>query len=247
MKRIFFGIYLSIFTLSLSALPSTKPITDYLVQGYGTQPLAKDQREFVESIMQEMGIRKPIDMRMANWRAKAIWGRNNAIAIYDRYLFISDSFFDELTKEEQRFLIGHELSHIKFYHNSKQLSIWILLLILVFFLYGKINKILRPPISRRIIRIPVGLFCLWMLLIGRQMISATLSRVCERQADMESVRCLDCPKGGIKFIERLEQVNHIVPRKNQFQKVMAPWIATHPSNQERIDYLNDYKTNKDSK
>lgn len=247
MKRLYAICFLSILAFSLPALPFTKPITDYLVQGYGTQPLSKKQTRLVTSIMKEMGITKPIDMRMANWRAKATWGRNNAIAMYDQYLFISDSFFDELSKEEQRFLIGHELSHIKFGHNSKQLTVLILLIILAFFLYGKINKALRARIQRRIITLPLGLFCLWLLLVGRQITSATLSRICERQADMESVRCLNCPKGGIKFFDRLERADKITVAQNRIKKWLGPWIATHPSNKARIDYLNDFKTDKDKK
>lgn len=111
----------------------------------------------------------------------------------------------------------------------------------------KINKALRPRISRRIIRLPLGLVCLWALLVGREVICATLSRICERQADMESVRCLDCPKGGIKFMERLERLGHVAPQKNRFQKVMAPWVATHPSNQERINYFKELTPNKGKK
>ncbi|MEX2437687.1 MAG: M48 family metalloprotease [Candidatus Babeliales bacterium] len=245
MNRILWVLFFALWSTPL--LPFTKHITDYLVQGFGTQPLSKKHQRLVKSLMHKMNISKPIDMRLANWQTKALWGRNNALAMYDHYLFISDSFFNELSKKEQRFLIGHELSHIKFNHNSKQLSVLILLIMLVFFVYKHIYAFLRTRISRRIIRIPIGLFCFWALLVGRQVIYATLSRVCERQADKESALCLHCPEGGIAFFNRLEKTAQFPQKKNRLQKALSPWVATHPSNKERIECLKDFKINKDQK
>ncbi len=216
-----------------------KPITDYLAKDYGTTPLDNVHQQQVRSIMKEMGITKSIDLRKSNWKAKAVFGRNNAFALYDRYLYLSDSFFDELSKEEQRFLIGHELSHLKYNHIPIRLGFSFFLWILAMFLFWNVSRKIREKISRRSITIPLRIGSAFLLGFGMNVCNATLSRIHERQADVESARCLDCSQGGIEFFCRLEKSATILTPQYDYSTKFKRLVASHPSNDERKQYINE--------
>jgi Zn-dependent protease with chaperone function len=234
MKKIY--IICSFASLLLLTVPLPYQLTNNLVEQFGNQPLKPRHQKYVKSIMCKMNMDQDIIMRKSNWLAKITWGRNNAMAIYDTYLYLSDGFFDELSKSEQRFLIGHELSHIKFKHNSKSLALLLILIMIMAFIFSYLNAIIKQRVSHKLIRLTLNGAIIVMLLFGKQAIQAAYSRQCEKQADQESARCLNCSYGGIQFMERFDTMPS-VEKKTLYQEFISPWFATHPHYAARREYI----------
>src|SRR5438876_215687 len=96
---------------------------------YGSMPLAPAYEAKILAIAKELEVTDSMVMRKMNTHALKAFGYNNACAashvflgilplVDTPFLFISEGFFEDLTEEEQRFLIGHELIHIKERHTK---------------------------------------------------------------------------------------------------------------------------------
>lgn len=226
---------------SLSA-SYAKKFTDFLAGNFGTEKLSTEHESQVRSIMTQMGITKAIDMRYMNYKGLQTFGLYNAIAYLDSYLFFSKYFFTKLTFEEQLFLIGHELTHIKQNHTRKiallagatgmlaaisALGMWQLLKRKNFNTAASmISSVATYTFFARLTVIPC----------------AAYMRSCEKEADKQSACVLKCPQSGVKFLQHMNELNAALGVSTSL-----PWstwwkrlTVTHPSDQERINLLNNY-------
>jgi Zn-dependent protease with chaperone function len=198
---------------------------------FGTENLSLKHEEFVRSLIKRLGIEKEIIIKKMNLNGFNKFGWANAFAYqvigYKDHIFISESFFKQLTEGEQIFLIGHELMHIKKDHiriqTISQRVGFPLALIAAGYLshYHIPSRILRP-----------SLIC--GLLIGNVYLQQALSRACEREADKESAQQLNSAEGGISFFKRLQTLE---PPQRLLTYYIRALFGTHPNNQERITYL----------
>jgi Zn-dependent protease with chaperone function len=82
---------------------------------------------------------------------------------------------------------------------------------------------------------------------------ATVSRACEKEADLVSATTLNNAQGGIDFFKSMEQpatqdslFNWLNPLYVLKKIEHSPVLSSHPSNQERIDYLSELATQQNS-
>ena len=131
-------------------------------------------------------------------------------------MYINEEWFNSLSVDGRRFLVGHELMHIKHKHIQKSV-----LLSLAF-----------PSLSARL------LFPLWGKKKGpsnafEAMLTLWYSRRNEKEADISCAKRLHCANGGIEVFTSLETS----PDKRLFKVPDA--FLDHPSHKVRIEYLQE--------
>lgn len=216
---------------------------------YGSISLAPAYESKVMEIAKELGMDEPIVMRKMNTNALRVFGYYNAVvvthAFWDMlplvdttFLFISEGFFEDLSEQEQRFLIGHELIHAKDRH-TRYLPIimplvFLVLLILFLCMYKKIGVMISTHIIesyRALLFLCIGIFSIWMLVVIPSLVHSQYRRYIEWQADSKSLAALNSHDEGIQLLERwMKEYN--IPQVNPY----GGWFASHPSCYERRVY-----------
>ncbi|MBN1549802.1 hypothetical protein JW872_04050 [Candidatus Babeliales bacterium] len=97
-------------------------IIDQGVEKFGTEKLTSEAEDLVTDVAQKMGV-ESVQFRYLNLRGLQTFGLYNAVAMQDAYVLVSKYFFTKLPIPLQRFLIGHELAHIK-QHDAKKSYCW---------------------------------------------------------------------------------------------------------------------------
>ncbi len=215
----------------------------------GQEPVLADQEKRIRQIAAEMNITQPFIVRKMTQYVMSQLGYFNAAVLFPMMfnfipvthipmLLISESFFEDLSLAEQRFLIGHEMihireSHCKYANLIVALLVWLLALC-IFLLVSPIKKMLLTYFSARLslylsVCILAGLFCSNVALLG--IAHMTYRRIIERQADLESLAILSSYEGAALIMEKFEKVAKI-SKTNWYQ---ALWVD-HPSNIERKLY-----------
>jgi hypothetical protein len=156
------------------------------------------------------------------------------------------SMINQQRSDELRFLLGHELSHAVHKHDLKRILIyfalpWITHLGLKIIhgaaqvcldaLAKKLGADKLPLIN--VARSLTHFLCkhpLMELLITKRLASSCMRRQ-EKQADLDSARQFNCAQAGVNFMRRIQS------RQNRFAEILKLFIGTHPSEQERINYL----------
>jgi Zn-dependent protease with chaperone function len=185
----------------------------------GSQRLADTQEAFIKGIANRMHIQAPM-IRKMNSAALQHYGYYNACILFPQIcicipvssepiLFISEGFFEDLSVEEQEFLIGHELIHAKEQH-TRYLA---LMLLLLFFslvcigLFGlrKLTFMLRSKIAPH-----YYLYSRIIIITGIIFLSGAIAELVEYAyrkhiewvADVQSTQLLHSYQGGIKLMDR---------------------------------------------
>ncbi|HLB94085.1 MAG TPA: M48 family metalloprotease [Candidatus Babeliales bacterium] len=242
-----------------------------LEKTYGAQPLDPKRTALVQSIAAEMGISKPIKICKMNTLAMQQFGYCNAFAVTplfldlipissQPYMYISESFFADITPAEQRFLIGHELIHIRDQHVD-WLNFGIAILqIIGFIIFWLLIKPLRQKLSALsahmqtqvnsklskllLIKILIILAIAGtaMLTIGLipSLLGLTYRRYVEREADCRSLELLNSHEGALKFMCRAEQ-SYSSPQHNPYFGL----LSDHPSCHERRIYCLESQVQKE--
>lgn len=210
----------------------------------GKELLAAEHETFIREIGQQMGIEEQLFIRKMNYTAVVTWGYHNAVAYFPQFLYVipltdrpflyvSEGFFEDLSPAEQRFLIGHEMVHIKERHVRFSTLIVVLSLILVFVAWWQLRGWLLPRMSSY--SSVARSFLLGILLYAGIALPGLLHlayrRHIEWQADKISIAHLNSYDGGIKFMERCVRIYRL-PWCNPY----GGWLSDHPSCFERRAY-----------
>lgn len=236
-KLLLTSVFCVILSSPLRAVSITEKIIDSYAQKLGTEPLSCEHETFVRAIAQEMGIAKPIKFRYMNYAALNTFGLYNACAYLDSYVFISKYFFEKLSKEEQRFVIGHELAHIKQHWGKINLPlIYLGIGIPYCSAAGTWYVSHHCSYADKIIR-SLAIFIVTSLMA--QLSRACILRYCEYDADKTSAHLLNNVQDGISFINHTNNLVNNSP--NQKNPDSLPWIKklfmTLPTHKQRIAYL----------
>lgn len=221
----------------------------------GSVRVTPQQETFILQIAQEMGVLQPIIIRKMNRNALLHFGYHNAFVIFPlimRYipvgttpfLFISEGFFDDLSIQEQRFLIGHEMVHIKEQHfRSLYLFLYLLffaLLIMGFFIYRYTTYLIQKYIKRYQVLLSGITFSvlLFICFLIPRLVEAHYRKNKEREADYHALSLLQVHDGCISLLNRWEH-QWGVPLHNPYYGL----FADHPSTHERKTYCLALKNN----
>ena len=218
-------------------------------QQFGSSPLAPEQEAMIRKIAHETGVTRSVIIRKMNTQALAQFGYCNALAfnLHMCYLipidsvsllFVSEGFFEDLTPEEQRFLIGHEMIHIKHGHLG-YLPLFICLLFLSLaacslFLLRIIYKSFAQTIKKQyqtVFMISITLLLFFSCSFITQIASFAYRRHIEKEADCESMKLLGSYNGCLQLTDRWQQEYNIALH-NPYFSIMSD----HPSVAERKTY-----------
>jgi Zn-dependent protease with chaperone function len=150
----------------------------------------------------------------------------NAAAFPGGHILIFSGLLDQVSSENELvFVLGHELGHFKHRDHLRSLGRGLVLWVVSMFLLGPDND--------------VGDFLFSALGVANR----THSRQQESAADEYAMEVLNCHYGHVggstKFFEHLRD-------KNQTPEILK-YYSTHPSDQKRIDDLNDLAIKKNYK
>lgn len=215
----------------------------------GSDPLAPEQEVMVKAIAQEMGVTDKIIIRKMNWRALQAFGYHNAFAYFplflnvipytkQPFLFFSEGFLEDLSPEEQRFLIGHEMVHIKerhlLYLNLVMYLCMVLLALGCWLLFHYVKRGTQKYAQRAYYSyILNGIFALlfYCCILLPTLGALVYRRYMERLADCESLVQLHSYDGCKKLLDRWQK-EHKIPRHHNGLGL----FEDHPSCCEREEY-----------
>lgn len=239
----------------ISTLP---PIQRYLAsyaqksmeEGYGSAPLTPAYEAKIMAIAKELGVTEPIVMRKMNTKTLVAFGYYNAFAAFylfggflpvidTPFLFISEGFFEDLSEQEQRFLIGHELVHIKERHIKYAQLVMVLISLALcilwwFFARKRTEAIIARYVSESY-RMPTlicaGFLSICMLEVIPDFMHLWYRRHIEWEADHQSLTRLHAHDGGVQLMERWMK-EFKMPQSNPYWGL----LSDHPSCYERRAY-----------
>lgn len=247
--RYYLGVL--VITLSLLAWNSayiSKSIQSYAITStedmFGGRSLTQDQEQKIREIAQKLGVTQTINIRKMNAQSLQQFGYHNAFAYFPRilnifplggqpFMYISEGFFEDLNPEEQDFLIGHELVHIKQEHMKYTPLIYLVLFILITLGVWLLRK---KYVFLRNWMVTIGI---WIALMGMINVgNLTYRRHIERMADIQSLECLGTHIGLLKIVERWIR-EYKMPLHNNYYGL----FSDHPSVSERQAYCLEFQHN----
>lgn len=227
---------------------------------FGSKPLTVEQEEKIKAIATRMDITKPLIIRSMNLETMRTFGYHNLFVAFHHFfdifpsvdtpfLLVSKDFFEDLSEEEQLFIIGHELAHAKKEHGRYLLLTTILLdclcILLLWLLWNNGTALIRllpqhfytaNPIPERY---RSGIFLgisISSLLLTDTLIPLAYRRHIEWEADTISFTKLQSHDGCIKLMNRWTN-EHYIPAYNPYGGI----LADHPANNERKHYCIQHK------
>ncbi len=216
-------------------------ILDFLFfEPLGYTRASEENEQFIRNIQHEMGMDSwnIATRRLSNYAMRLV-GRENTFVISTpglHYLFISQDWFDSLSQQERRFLIGHELSHLQKYHTLKRIGAGIVLSYTTGLLSDLLTSDSSPETKTMINRLTT---------VGTLIATAYLSRCQEKEADLNAARSLHAAAGGISLFDRFQRecvdpesrfaLRRIITTINKIPGTL--FYATHPSLETRKNYL----------
>lgn len=222
---------------------NAKKTNNYHIQTYGQEKLKTENEEFIKNLIKEFSMENyNIKIYKMNSTSIKQMGYKNAFVI-SNLLYISENFFEELTHDAKRFIIAHELMHIKNNHGGKQIIISIASIISTITLYItlsdyidknylspyletlNINKRFKKFISSKFIVLP-------SVMTLSKLIQKAFSRQCEKEADEQAALNLKSIKGAIDLFNEYPKI-----KKNKILAFIKSFLSTHPSMEERIKLL----------
>lgn len=215
---------------------------------FGSALLVPAQEAKILATAQEMGIAEPIVIRKMNTWALQKFGYHNAFACWadlwelipfsnQPFMFFSEGFLEDLSEAEQRFLIGHELIHVRDRHVMFFKITW---LFGILFLVG-LTYLAQRYVKQRFEIKPVALYLLtsagiYFSLAIPNLVGLAYRRYIEKVADCESFRLLNSHEGCLKLIERW-QADFKMPKHDAYYGL----LSDHPSCFERKCYCLDHQ------
>lgn len=215
---------------------------------FGRHRLSVEKESMIRELASEMGIGLDIKIRKMNASALQLFGYYNAFAYYPHafldlfpisrqpFLYVSEGFFQTMSTAEQRFLIGHELIHVRDRH-LRGYYLWFILCVLlllsaafVFYLH------VLSRIQWAFIRLLGIVLSIYLVIIVPYLGGLAYKRHIERVADIESLKILNTYDGCLQLIDRW-QCDFDMPEHTTFDG----WLSDHPSCFERKKYCLELK------
>ena len=117
------------------------------------------------------------------------------------FLFISEDFFEDLSSSEQRFLIGHEMVHIKKQH-FRYLNLFLYMLFIALLLIGfLIQRYINRRHQELLIYITFSLL-LCICLLTPKLVAGYYRKNKEREADYLALSTLQAHNGCMALLSR---------------------------------------------
>lgn len=218
---------------------------DMYVDPAGLDPNCK---MFIEDVIKELNM-QDYDIEICKMNQLAInkIGYKNAFVLFNR-LYVSEDFFKSLQYDVKKFLIAHELMHIKNNHSYKILAVNFIssivpIAIMINYALNKIKNSsnknqdlskeqkIKDSVLNSFLTIPISFLSLRLL-------NRAFSRYCEKQADRDAVLNLKSIKGGLGLFEEFKVDQEMNKKPESFiKKYLLSWFLTHPSHDERIKFL----------
>ncbi len=98
----------------------------WFLEEVGTPEVSDENIEFILGIKRELDFTGNLHIRKMTPSTQYIHGKKNALSVgyyLANYIFISEEWFNKLTSDKKRALIGHEIMHLKRYHTLKRLAL----------------------------------------------------------------------------------------------------------------------------
>ena len=239
------GLVIAVVIASKTILKSRvdQYVYNQMTEMMGKQPLDPKYESQIKEIAAEMGITESIVIRKMNTSAMQAFGYHNAFVIHylwgnflplnnQAFMYVSESFFSDITPAEQRFLIGHELIHAREHHVLflnliVQLVVWLAFMVGVLLFRSKWQVVGRPQRYYTLVAV-IGMLA-WIGYANLVNLSAlAYRRYIERMADRESMKLLGTYEGCCKFTERCGQEYKVGDEKRYWGLFLD-----HPCNAER--------------
>lgn len=251
---------------NLNCLPNLQDIKNKIdnltIGSLGTLKLKPEDEKFVRDIIDELGMSQDIRVYKGGSVFNKTFGENNACAISgcNQYIFIGEKLLTQLTDEEKRFLIGHELMHLYHDHLEKReylnLASYASVLASTAAVY-KFRKTYDAENSNSPIKTLVfdeskknigftkmswnrellyktSLLLPAIVSTGNHLLSMYVYRKQESEADRDSVKKLNCANGGIAFLERAKKIEQ---QSNAKIHKVPEYLSTHPELDARIEAI----------
>lgn len=206
----------------------------------GSKKLKEEINNLILDIKNEMNIKENIYLRKMNSTGMKTYGYFNAIACFPLflkyipinkpYIFVNESFFECLSLQEKRFLIGHELIHIRDKHAYYSAIIFNFAFLISLAAIFNFNLI-----SRNNLLIYISIISLGFL---NKLFEASYKRYNEIMADILSMDILDSQAGCLKLIHRWKKDFDM---KEDYNSLYERLFSDHPSLNERIKIAKNKK------
>lgn len=209
---------------------------------FGGQRLPEVHELKIRQLAAKLGVTQLIHIRRMNPTALQLLGYHNAFAYHphlgnilpignDAFVYISEGFFEDLSPEEQEFLIGHELVHIKHEHVK-----YVNLIYLVLFALSVIGVwyLRRTYTFGKFAAIGLAMLLLFSLRLGYYY----YLRQIERDADLHSLQQLGTHAGMLQIIDRWVR-EYKMPVYQDYSGL----FADHPCVSERRAYCLESQQN----
>ena len=216
---------------------------------FGHLDVSNEHQDKVCEIAKELNFNEPFQIKRMNWKGLQTFGYYNAFAYLTpfsgNYVFISEGFFSGLSPNERRFLIGHEIMHLKLGHlRNKIILIWaliLLILLLSLFLFNPFinKKIVKNDKVFKAAKLGIKTAFLLLLFFIANLLNLAYSRYIEKEADLESVKILNSGSGAFEVFDRWKRDFHM--RDNL---CYGGIFLDHPACEERKEYISELTSNR---
>lgn len=199
--------------------------------------------EEIRSIIRELQFDRvdKLVIRKMNMVGRLRTGKKNAFVVQlpgQEYLYVSESWFKTLSSEEKKFLIGHEITHLKNYHTYKRIGLAISISVCALLSFDFLEQ-------KGIISSYEKKLCKSAFNISVVPVSLMYSRYCEYEADHGAIKDGATLQGALGILQQLKEYGDKIERSLSQWKIhklirnlkIKLGYATHPEPEDRIAFV----------
>lgn len=245
---------------TLSTLESSiRTIYDFIgVERLGYHAVSKENEQFIRALITELNMDDYcIEIRGMTYQAKLHVGYINAFVIptlfskkKHAYLYISEVWFDTLSNEEKRALVGHELMHIYLNHRTKSFLLSISSAIVAGAMGNMLAKVIIEKNSTVANNSAFPTIMSALEFTGSMLVQSKYSRMCEKEADIKATQVTHEKQGMLTLLHTMKTKTHdpkskfIIKRiKDKMIKPIAHLFSSHPKISQRVAYIKKLELN----
>ena len=220
----------------------------------GNLPVHIKIKEKIDLLAQEVGLTRPLIVNKMNSNGTRLFGYHNCFIAYPRiclnlitfnqpHMFISEGFFEDLSPDEQKFILGHELIHAREAHHGYYFTLittsirivimlCIVLIIYLLALYFKNNVLTNFTDQLRYTFYIIAVLLLSASFgILSHLAENYFRRQIEKEADILSIEILKTHKGAQEIFDRWHK-EFKMPLESSYGDI----FSDHPSLATRKNY-----------